>query len=282
MSETTREKNSAEIAVSATLPLREGVLAATHVAVQQLLDDLSSLPVDAWSRQACGVWSVDQTVAHLALGPIAYAEIVDQITLGGREALFDPTDPGFAEAQEVLMGQAEPADRLDALESAFQQFADTVRGIPTGMLGQLTWTPEGVMPAVAALGIGLNELIVHGFDIRRAAGSDPRLRTVGFDALGGFAIHALAGLVRRGGWSAIGVSVRGMEPVVLSWDTDRVVLEPRNARDPVATLECEAAVLSLLTWRRLSLDEARRRYGLIIRGHEEDAVAKLLAGTRPF
>ncbi len=262
-----------------TLPSRVEVLAATDQAVHQLTADLLTLSADAWAIPACGSWTVDETVAHLALGPIAYSVITEQMATGGTEQLFDVTDPDFTEAQAELIGTAEPDERIDAIEGSFGQFTEAAREVPDEQLLEATWTPEGIMPVVAGLSIALNELVVHGYEVRTATGLEPLPAAANPDALAAFTVYACTGLIKAGGWPAIELDVSGSGPVVVAWDGDRVVLGADV--EPQVRLGSPAGVFALLLWGRLSLDAARSQYGVTVTGSAEGAEA-FLAAARPF
>lgn len=57
------------------------VLAETIAALSRVVELLEGLSAVAWAAPACGDWTLDQAVAHLAIGPIAYLEIIDQIVV---------------------------------------------------------------------------------------------------------------------------------------------------------------------------------------------------------
>lgn len=252
------------------------VLAETSAALSRVVKLLEGLSAVAWAAPACGDWTLDQTAAHLAIGPIAYLEIVDQVVAGTQEPLFDVTDPEFTEAQLDMFGEASPQDRTDALLGSFGQFTAAAEQVPEGLWDQLTWTPEGSMPASAALAIGLNELTVHEFDIRRAAGLPLDVPSGGGAPLAPFALYALAGLISQGGWPPLELAIEGSTPVLLRWVDGAAELtrsEPHNP-DDVAMLACGAAVLSLLTWKRLSLADAAQAGLATVAGPQEgvDAV----------
>jgi uncharacterized protein (TIGR03083 family) len=275
--------------MSTTSTAREGidltedaalVLSSTRAAARRLARDLQAVDPGVWARPACGEWTVDQTVGHLVLGPVAYLEIIDQIVAGTDHVLFDVTDADFAEAQLEMMGEATPDERIDSLVSGFDLFIDSAATIPAEALAGTTWTPEAVdMPVVAALAIGLNELIVHGFEIREAAGvpTEPDLPET--RAIRAFAIHALAGLV-RGDVPPIELRVEGGEPVTL-WASEDGSVFGAGESDLVASVTCSPAVLALLSWGRLDFEEASRRGWATISG-DHDAVRQLAAAVHPF
>lgn len=257
------------------------VLEATRQAVARTAGLLASLPEPRWTAPACGTWSVDQTAAHLAIGPIAYLEIVDQILAGGQEPLFDVTDPEFAEAQLIMFGEASPQERVEALNGSFGQFVAAAQQVPESVADRPTWTPEGVMPAAAALGIGLNELTVHEFDIRTAAGLPVDVAYPWAAALGPFAMHALAGLISEGGWHPLELAVEGCPLMLLSWGGRSAELRTSlpHESDPMAALACDAAVLALLTWGRMSLEEAASAGLATVAGHRRNVDAVFAACT---
>lgn len=264
------------------LPTKEEILAATDQATRRLLVDLYVVPPEAWGNKACGDWTVDETVAHLALGPIAYAVILDQMVEGGQEELFDVTDPEFVDSQKELMGEATPTERMESVAGALGQFNEAGWGVPDEKLTELTWTPEAIMPTGAALGIALNELVVHGYEVRVATGLDDPL-PAGADptALAAFALYACTGLVRSGGWAPVEVAIGSAKPVVFSWDGEKNVMSAPGDSSPEARLQCGPGVFALLLWGRITVDEAREKFGLTVEG-PVDTVESFFAAARTF
>jgi uncharacterized protein (TIGR03083 family) len=278
--------NSAKVAPSAYPVTRHSVpdvLEATRTALSRVTGLLTNLPSKAWAAPACGDWTVDQTAAHLAVGPIAYLEIIDQIGAGTRDELFDVNDPEFSEAQLIMFGNAVPQDRIDALQGSFAQFICGVQQVPDALWDQVTWTPEGLMPAAAALGIGLNELTVHEYDIRRAAGLPLQVPSGTDTALTPFAVYALAGLIQQGGWPPLELAIEGSTSVLLRWVDGAVELTKPEPHDPEesAMLACGPSVLSLLTWKRISLANAAKAGLATLAGPQVDVDA-VFAACRSF
>jgi len=259
------------------------VLAATGTTLSRVADLLTDLPITAWDAPACGDWTVDHTAAHLAVGPIAYLEIIDQIAAGTQDQLFDVNDPEFSEAQLIMFGEAVPQDRIDALRGAFAQFTAGAEQVPQALWDQVTWTPEGLMPAAAALGIGLNELTVHEFDIRRAAGLPLQVPSGTDTALTPFALCALAGLIHQGGWPPLKLAIEGSAPVLLRWVDRAAELTKPDQDDPddLAMLACGPSVLSLLTWQRLSRADAAKAGLATVTGTKAD-VDEVFSACRSF
>lgn len=265
--------------VQVALPTRNAVLDATDRAVRRLVEDLGAIPEQAWSNRACGEWTIDQTVAHISIGPLAFCQMVEQMATGGVTELFDATDPEFSEAQTELMGTAEPFERIESVSGAFAQFAESAWEVPSALLSEPTWTPEGIMPAAAALAIGLNELSIHGYEIRSAAGLDPLPDEGNPAELAAFTLHACSGLIREGGWPAIEVVLGDDEPVLLAWSDGRVVLDADST--PEVRLETTAGLFALMLWGRLTLDDAMARFDAKVDGGAE-GVRDFFAASRPF
>jgi uncharacterized protein (TIGR03083 family) len=278
--------NSARVARAAHPVTRHSVpdvLEATRTGLSRVTALLTDLPIAVWNAPACGEWTVDHTAAHLAVGPIAYLEIIDQIGAGTQDELFDVNDPEFSEAQLIMFGEAVPRDRIDALRGSFAQFIAGIEQVPEALWDEVTWTPEGLMPAAAALAIGLNELTVHEFDIRRAAGLPLEVPSGTDTALTPFAVYALAGLIHQGGWQPLELAIEGSTSVVLRWVDGTVELtKPRpNDPDDLAMLACGPSVLSLLTWKRLSLADATKAGLATVAGPKVDVEA-VFSACRSF
>jgi uncharacterized protein (TIGR03083 family) len=142
-------------------------------AVASLCDSLESVSADlaALMRSvsdpaptAVGIWSIGETCAHVsgsaeyflaALRGEVAPERLDEVDTSNVKALAD-----FLERDPRRL-----ADRLVAGERALVGHARAIHGDPPA------YPFEGVeVPTSTVLGIELGELLVHGFDIARAAG----------------------------------------------------------------------------------------------------------------
>lgn len=199
--------------------------------------------------RAIGTWSIGETARHVASAPgyfLAAArgecELIRLEDVAERSASSLAKDP--ERDPRVL------ADRFDLRISRLVSYARTVSGDPD------VRPFVGVqVPLSGLLGIELGEVLVHGYDIARAAGLSWRMAPA-------HAILADEGFLRllpflldkeRGGGVRMRLQwrVRGMRPqVVVIHDGALRVQDPSGERVD-CTLSADPAVFLLLAWNRI-------------------------------
>lgn len=258
----------------------EDIAAATRLEAEKLAEILGSAPVGSWGKVCCGNWTVDQVAGHLGIVPSTIQGLFQDTLEGVEIEPFDVTSDDFQEAQLDLIGEGEPTDRLEAVLAAYGAFADFASSIPAERLEEPVWTPEGVMPLGIGLCIPLNELVVHGWDIRCCLGGPRELDAGSAELLVPYVMRALSAFV------APDALVR---PLSLNVSGQHWTLEggPRGVEvegggDPEASLQApslkaDPATFVLFAWGRITLDEARVR-GMAV---NSDGI-RLLDALRPF
>lgn len=145
--------------------------------VSHLQDFLAGLSKDAWSRpSACAGWTVADVVAHLTQGALAWSDLITRAIRGDAnpppgQQFLRPGDRG----SEVNAQRAIAFRRGVGEEEQLQAFADGYHRLHQVML---TLRPEdwdkpcfhrrGVMPTHEYVALRLQELTIHGWDIRSA------------------------------------------------------------------------------------------------------------------
>lgn len=116
------------------------------------------------SRAAVGVWDIAETAVHVSQSATAFLSIARD-----GAAAEDLGRSPWANREAV---QAEPERRLDVLAARTITGEDALVAYARGVVGDPVVMPFlGVsMPLSSMLAIELGELLVHGFDIARAAG----------------------------------------------------------------------------------------------------------------
>ncbi|MGE5288311.1 MAG: maleylpyruvate isomerase N-terminal domain-containing protein [Micromonosporaceae bacterium] len=202
------------------------------------------------ARRAIGTWSIGETAQHVAAGPgyflAAARGEAELVALGNVDA---------DNAQELAKDpQRDPrvlADRFDEGIRALVSYARAVHGDP------LVEPFTGVkVPLSCLLAIELDEVLVHGFDIARAAGLAWRIEPAhalltheGIMALMPFLLDKeRAAGVRM----SLELRIRGMASQVLTIG-DGVLRVQASAGQPVdCRMSVDPVVYLLLIWNRIS------------------------------
>jgi uncharacterized protein (TIGR03083 family) len=247
------------VAVPTTLPDVHRVAALTRREAEALAEVLEGLSPDQWARPGCGDWTVDQVTGHMGIVPSSVQPWYEAAIAGEEVEPFDLRDPEFQETQLDMIGEAEPEERIEGIRYAYPTCADYLDSLDAASLDLPTWTPEGVLPLRIAARILLNELYLHGFDIRRAAGLDDRCDTEVAVALLPHTMAILPDVLRAArdlpGTLAL---VGGERRWTVSPAATGVTVTEGDA-PAAATVRLDPRELVLLVWGRISLDEAVSR-----------------------
>ena len=181
--------------------------------------------IEEVTPRAVGVWSVGETIAHVAGGPAhALTVIRGEVTpvpmddVAGHNAAELAGDP--ERDPRVLVG------RLEAGTRELVAYARTVDGDPS-----VTAFTDVRVPLSAVLGLILAEVLVHGFDIARATRRpwvvDPdaaALAVITQRAFMPFSLRPEAADLRL----AVDLRIRRTDPVVVTVGEGTVRIEPPN------------------------------------------------------
>jgi uncharacterized protein (TIGR03083 family) len=198
---------------------------------------------------AVGVWSIGETAAHVS-GSSRYflaaargassLERLDEVDQSNAHALAD--DPE--------RDPSRPAERLETCEQALVGFARQVDGDPA------VHPFAGVeVPLSSLLAIELGELLVHGFDIARAAhlpwSIDPaaaRLALQGYLPLMPYTLDVSRA---HGVRLALEIRIRGMQAVVVTIADDALVVHASGEQRVDAHIAATPTAYLLLMWNRI-------------------------------
>ncbi len=129
-------------------------------------------PEDYWQRKtSCPDWTAADAIAHLATGADFYAQV---ITSGRRG---DPLPPwGVSNAAEMRPARHAAGRKLIEAGSAtliegFERESATLQEVFALLreadLSQKAWHPRGLVPIGAWIGMRVNELVIHDWDVRQ-------------------------------------------------------------------------------------------------------------------
>ncbi len=137
---------------------------------------LQSLPNEAWSQpSACGEWQIQDVVAHLTGPAMSYFDWISRGLQGetsppeGRPAAGSANAGSIAEriAQRAVATREQLGDQLLAtLESANDALNELLLGINDQDWDTLCYQPIGIIPVSRFVDLRLQELVIHGWDIR--------------------------------------------------------------------------------------------------------------------
>lgn len=202
------------------------------------------------SPRAVGTWTIGETAQHVS----GSAEYFLAAARGGADLeRLDEVDANNARAlaEDAERNPRILADRFDRGGEALVAHARTVRGDPAV-------TPfEGVeVPLSTLLGIELGEVLVHGFDIARAAGLpwqiDRAHAVLTQEAFIPLLPYLLDQERANGVRLAIDLRVRGMRPVVARIKDRTLVVEGSRGQRVDCHISVDPVVYLLLAFNRIT------------------------------
>ena len=252
----------------------------------QLRDFLASLDIEAWCKpSACAGWTVGDVVAHLTQGAQTWSEAIIRARAGdfNPPPSQPPLRPGergsAATAQRAIdfrQGMGE-ATLLQAFISDYQRLHQVLLEMQSEDWYKPCFHRRGVLPIHDYVGIRLQELAIHGWDIYTA-----------FDAAAALSerpLPVLVGLEQRWLSNTFHPAPRLAAPVRYRFDVsgpvpirqDVLVSQDSFHLVPVAdigadvTFRCNTGDYILLVYGRLPLDRAVDTGRLEIEGNREQA-----------
>lgn len=259
-------------------------LISTEVA--HLRDFLVRLDPEAWSRpSACAGWTVGDVLAHLTQGAGAWSATITR-AMGGDanppagEQMLRPGERGSeATAQRAIafrqgMGEAE---LLNAFSDGYQRLHQVLLTLQPEDWEKPCYHRRGVLSIRHYVGLRLQELTIHGWDMRSAFDKTATLPESPLPALMGVAQRWLSNTFRPAPGLAAPIRYRfdvsGPAPVrqdVLV-SQDGFQREPATDRDADVTFRCTTGDYLLLVYGRLPLDQAVSTGRLAITGNHQQA-----------
>ena len=143
----------------------------------QLWDFMARLGQEGWSRpSACPGWTVGDVLAHLTQGASAWCATITRAVAGDAnpppgEQMLRPGERGSeVTAQRAIafrqgMGETE---LLNAFADGYQRVQAVLLGRQPGDWDKPCYHRRGILPTRDYVGLRLQELTIHGWDIRSA------------------------------------------------------------------------------------------------------------------
>jgi len=252
----------------------------------QLRNFLGGLSLEEWSRpSACAGWTIGDVVAHLTQGARTWSEAITRAMAGdfapppGQPPLSPGERGSAATAQRAIdFHQAMGEDALlHAFADGYQQLHQVLLSLHAEDWDKPCFHRRGVLPTHDYVGLRLQELTIHGWDMRTA-----------FDAaatLSERSLPVLLGLAQRWLSNTFHPTPSLPAPIRYRFDAsgpapvqqDVLVSQERFQREPVTasradvTFRCHTGDYILFVYGRLPLDRAVDTGRLVLEGNREQA-----------
>jgi uncharacterized protein (TIGR03083 family) len=149
-----------------------GNIAAVASETARMAEAFRRWPVAYWQRPTyCPGWLAADAVAHLATAGDFYAQVIAAGRRGAPELPWGARDAAGARAARAEAGKQLMAAGTAALVAGFEQGAAKLQEVLTSLrpdeLSKVAWHPRGLTPIGNWIGMRLNELVIHDWDIRQ-------------------------------------------------------------------------------------------------------------------
>ena len=265
---------------------RTDIIALLNAEVSQLRDFVAGLDAAAWSRpSACAGWTVGDVFAHLTQGAQTWSEGITRAVAGdaspppGQQPLRPGERGSESTAQRAIAFRQEMGE--EALQHAFttgyQRLHQVLSGLQAADWDKPCFHRRGILPVYDYVGLRLQELTIHGWDIRSAfdAGATVSERP----------LPVLLGIAQRWLSNTFRPDPRLTAPLRYRFDThgptplrqdvlvsqEDMQITPMTEGNADVTFRCSTGDYLLLVYGRLSLDQAVHTGRLTIAGDREPA-----------
>ena len=262
------------------------VVDCIHHEASQLQDFMTRLSPEAWARpSACPGWTVGDVFAHLTQGAPTWSAAITRAMAG--DATPPPGQPPLrpgergseATAQRAIAFRQEmgAAGLLDAFAAGYQELHQLLLRVQADDWDKPCFHRRGVLPTRDYVDIRLQELALHGWDIRSAFDETATVSERPFPVLLHIARRWLSNTFRPDPHLPVPVRYRfdvsGPVPVqqdlLVSQDSFRI--EPLSDSAADVTFRCNTGDYLLLVYGRLPLERAMDTGRLHLAGSREHA-----------
>jgi len=263
-----------------------GVIYLVNFEVSHLGDFLAGLGQEEWPRpSACAGWTVADVVAHLTQGARTWSECITRAVEGsanpppGQRALLPGERGSEVTAQSAITFRQgmDEGKLLQAFVDGYHRLHQVLLALKPEDWEKPCFHRRGAMPTHEYLAIRLQELTIHGWDIRSAF---DEFAEVPVDPL-----PVLVSLVPRWLSNSFSVEPGSSTPIRYRFDVsgpvpvqqdvlvhgDSFQLEPKAHVGAEVTFRCNTANYLLLVYGRLDLDKAVDTGRLEIDGNRKQA-----------
>ena len=253
----------------------------------QLWDFMARLGQEGWSRpSACSGWTVGDVLAHLTQGASTWSATITRAMAGDAnpppgERMLRPGERGSeVTAQRAIAFRQEMGETalLDAFRDGYQRLHSVLLGLQAEDWDKPCYHRRGVLPTRDYVGLRLQELTIHGWDIRSAFNKAATLSERPLQALLGVAQRFwLTNTFRPVPGLTAPIRYRFDVPGPVPVRQDLLVSQDSFQREPVTdrsadvTFRCTTGDYLLLVYGRLPLDRAVDTGRLAIEGNCEQA-----------
>ncbi len=253
--------------VSRTIPPRPNVIQVLQSEGEELARFLAGLDAAGWERDsACTAWKVGDVVAHLVQGASGTATALSR----ARQGLSDPPEGArFLDAGDrasemtadraiTFRGGRDGAELLAALNEGHVSLCQTANELQEADWEKPSFHRRGVVPVHENVTRRIQEIAIHGWDIRSAFDPAAELSDPAAALIVNVAhrwLNACFSPRGDGSRARFRFEVSGAatlaEDVVLEGDSFRI--EPAGAATPDVAFRANASAYVLLIYGRLDL-----------------------------
>ena len=257
-----------------------------NIEVSQLQDFVTSLDAAAWSRpSACAGWTVGDVFAHLTQGANNWSEGITRAVAGdvspppGQQPLRPGERGSEVTAQRAIAFRQETGKDVmqQAFVAGYQRLHQVLSGLQAEDWEKPCFHRRGILPVRDYVGLRLQELTIHGWDMRVAFDEAATLSESPLPVLVGIAQRWLSNTFRPDPRLTTPLRYRfdihGPAPVrqdVLVGQ-DGMQIMPMTAASPDVTFRGSTGNYLLLVYGRLPLERAEATGRLKIEGSREQA-----------
>lgn len=154
----------------------------------RLIQAFHAWPESRWQRPTyCPGWQAADAVAHLATGGDFYAQVIATGRRGTPQLPWGASDAagaraGRAAASKKLV-EGGPTALLTGFEQSAAKLQEVLESLREDDLTQVAWHPRGLIPLGYWVGMRLNELVIHGWDIRQPHEANAGLSATALQAM---------------------------------------------------------------------------------------------------
>jgi uncharacterized protein (TIGR03083 family) len=262
------------------------VVGLIRTEASQLRDFMTGLDTAAWARpSACTGWTVGDVFAHVTQGARNWSATITRAMAGdanpplGEQALRPGERGSEATAQRAITFRQElgEAGLLQAFANGYQNLHQVLLGLQPEDWDRPCYHRRGVLPTRDYVGLRLQELAIHGWDIRSAFDSAATVSERPLPALVGLAQRWLSNTFRPVPSLTAPVRFRFDIPGPMLVRQDMLVSQDGFRIEPVTdsgadvTFRCTTGDYMLLVYGRLPLDLAVDTGRLEIAGNRQQA-----------
>jgi uncharacterized protein (TIGR03083 family) len=262
------------------------IIGLINAEASHLRDFMASRPLEAWSKpSACAGWSVGDVFAHLSQGSRTWCASLTRAMAGdatpppGEQPLRPGERGSEATAQRAMAFHREQgaSGLLHAFTDGYQALHDVLGTLQVEDWDKPCYHRRGGMPVRDYVGIRLQELTIHGWDMRSAFDAAATLSEAPLPVVVGMAQRWLGNTFRPTPHLTTPLRYRfdvsGPVPV----QHDVLVSQNGFRIEPIAdcgadvTCRCTTGDYILLIYGRLPLDQAVHTARLEIGGDQAQA-----------